>query len=583
MKVHSKQHATTVADLLGGRSLSSTVDRAANLASALDVMSAEGSQHLAVLDSDGKALGVVSESGILRALRHFFVPLEQVRVDDAMNTHVRRVQVVARIWEVISWLRDDAVVLVERDGCLVGLLTDVDLAAYLQRRSEDLVLVQDIEETLKQLVRLGYEQTGGDLPADVQAVMNGALNRHGKAFAQAVEEFASLSGVDHNKRHANLAFRKFVEIQQRAPDFEQLSFSQYIDLFGRPACWNFYDDLVGDLPKKNLIAMLQRARETRNDLAHLRGGGLSPSQRDQLRFCKTWLDQRLAPELEFADDDAMDIESAPAVLGSPSPDLDGLDPEDEDLEAQPMDPSDRGGQALRMWFRSKRSSEVMLSFEDIERVLDNELPPEARVHRSWWSNVGSHEMADSWLEEGWAVARVSLTGERVKFRKNRERAGAYLAFFQQLVLALRERTDWPFDEVSPQPISWLRLAGLPENGRSIATFNAAFTRSGRFRLGLYIDSGDAHVNQQLFENLRAHQSEIAAILGQDLEWDVKDGRRACRVAVYYPEDASVEEEAGALDRILEWAASTAGRLHEAVAQRFKRAQAEVTEPDQSSN
>ena len=61
--------------------------------------------------------------------------------------------------------------------------------------------------------------------------------------------------------------------------------------------------------------------------------------------------------------------------------------------------------------------EVRLSFEHIERMLKEELPPSAKQHRAWWSNEtqGSHVQAHSWMDAGWKVDEVNFSEKWVRF------------------------------------------------------------------------------------------------------------------------------------------------------------------------
>jgi hypothetical protein len=63
---------------------------------------------------------------------------------------------------------------------------------------------------------------------------------------------------------------------------------------------------------------------------------------------------------------------------------------------------------------------VELSFDALEGILGRKLPASARNHRAWWSNSRQgHSHARGWLDGGWEVDEVTLTAERVVFRKAR--------------------------------------------------------------------------------------------------------------------------------------------------------------------
>jgi hypothetical protein len=61
--------------------------------------------------------------------------------------------------------------------------------------------------------------------------------------------------------------------------------------------------------------------------------------------------------------------------------------------------------------------EVRLSFEHIERMLNDKLPPSSKQYSAWWSNEtkGSHVQAHSWMDAGWKVEAVNFSEKWVRF------------------------------------------------------------------------------------------------------------------------------------------------------------------------
>ena len=60
--------------------------------------------------------------------------------------------------------------------------------------------------------------------------------------------------------------------------------------------------------------------------------------------------------------------------------------------------------------------EVTLGFEQIERILNDKLPPSAYRYQAWWDNEkeGNHVNARSWLKAGWKVDEVNFKEKWVK-------------------------------------------------------------------------------------------------------------------------------------------------------------------------
>lgn len=76
--------------------------------------------------------------------------------------------------------------------------------------------------------------------------------------------------------------------------------------------------------------------------------------------------------------------------------------------------------ALEKFLESKGHERIPMTFSDIEKVIDDDLPPSARKHRAWWSNNPSNSVITySWLAAGYRTAEVNLEGEKVTFVRDR--------------------------------------------------------------------------------------------------------------------------------------------------------------------
>jgi transcriptional regulator with XRE-family HTH domain len=65
---------------------------------------------------------------------------------------------------------------------------------------------------------------------------------------------------------------------------------------------------------------------------------------------------------------------------------------------------------------------IQLEFDEVEQILERDLPNSARRHRAWWANDPSHSHARSWLEAGWQVETADMQAGWVRFvRKERQR------------------------------------------------------------------------------------------------------------------------------------------------------------------
>jgi len=74
---------------------------------------------------------------------------------------------------------------------------------------------------------------------------------------------------------------------------------------------------------------------------------------------------------------------------------------------------------FEQYFRDLPASqdEVTLTFERIEQILNDSLPPSAYEYREWWANQkqGTHVETNAWMDAGWMVEIVNLNEKWVRF------------------------------------------------------------------------------------------------------------------------------------------------------------------------
>ncbi len=64
-----------------------------------------------------------------------------------------------------------------------------------------------------------------------------------------------------------------------------------------------------------------------------------------------------------------------------------------------------------------KKSEITLTFEEIEKILDSKLPYSAFEYQQWWENDSYHTQAKAWRNAGWKVEPVDITNKIVTFLK----------------------------------------------------------------------------------------------------------------------------------------------------------------------
>jgi len=73
---------------------------------------------------------------------------------------------------------------------------------------------------------------------------------------------------------------------------------------------------------------------------------------------------------------------------------------------------------LGAYLKARQTSEVPMSFSEIEEVIGADLPPKAVNHPAWWSNnTSNNTMTKVWLDAGFRTERVDVAGRRLVFRR----------------------------------------------------------------------------------------------------------------------------------------------------------------------
>ena len=73
---------------------------------------------------------------------------------------------------------------------------------------------------------------------------------------------------------------------------------------------------------------------------------------------------------------------------------------------------------LESHLRDSGLGQVVMTFDEIERVIGARLPPAALKHRALWSNNSSNwVMTKAWLAAGYETARVDMEKRKLVFRK----------------------------------------------------------------------------------------------------------------------------------------------------------------------
>jgi CBS domain-containing protein len=554
-----------VKDLIEGRGEPVTVTRDCSAKRALELMVEHDFSQLPVVTYDKKYLGMVTHGSILRSINFFDTKLAALRAADALETG-RAFRDDEDLFDLLDDLRERyAVPIVDGEGNTVGIVTSYDTTEYFRRHSEDMMMVEDIEGLLKDYVRaaLGAEEgTENDALREAIAEITSTSGELKKKYKNAIVHLLELQGSKGkvDSEHLDATYSKHLEDKAPIKGFEELTFGEYTKMFLHKGRWALYEP-VFTLERGAIGNLLERVRRARNKLAHF-NGDLDAGERASLRFCAGWLNDHQSAVEE-------------AFFGKKAAPADGATVSDAEVDAAPLEESADARESryapLATWLQAVPADQdsVELTFEGIEKIIGDELPPYARRHRSWWANdsVG-HVQSRQWLGVGWRTSRVDVREEKVVFTRINDLKLAYINFFAALLTELRNRTDLSVREVRPDGRSWHHVARLPEGSPHPSFLAFAFSRNKGFRVELYIDTGDEQRNKLIFDGLYRAREDIESALEQKVSWERLDGRRASRVAIY--KDASINDDAKSLEDLIRWAVPTMIRFREVLSEHLPR-------------
>jgi len=70
------------------------------------------------------------------------------------------------------------------------------------------------------------------------------------------------------------------------------------------------------------------------------------------------------------------------------------------------------------YLRRQGTDEIVLTIDEIERILPAPLPKSARTQRAWWSNRSKGAVqARAWMDAGYHVEEIDLDAGTITFRK----------------------------------------------------------------------------------------------------------------------------------------------------------------------
>lgn len=478
-------------DLIAGKPEPKYIFPRASLLSAIPELLDHNERFLPVVRDEQSLvpIGLLTSDSLANAIRNFGEGIEFMRVIDAAE----KIVTYKEDAEVAEFLDDihkyGAVAIVDKSDRLVNIITVNDTSTYFHALAYDMILLEDIEKSLRDHIEAAYTnpQTGDVDKKQLQSAINLVLNRD--------------------------------------KPFEQLTLSESTQLFCHPRTWNNYGKNHFSITSKALSNLLDIVREIRNPWAHFRANP-TPAQRKQLKFAQLWF-KRNDPVYPTGTFEPVDIGEHQHPPKESTIDY-GAEIKKEQIESG----SSRYVQLANFLNdQPTKIDQLQLSFDQIEEILGFDLPQSAREHRAWWANdMVGHSWSKEWLDVDWRVASVNMSEQVVRFARAKERDKAYIDFFSNLIHELSKQTGFNYLKPQPDGSSWAWTKTFVVHDRSLASTTYSFGRGGIFRVELYIDCDDKVINKQLFDRLLARREEVEKELGYELTWQRLDHRRASRIA-----------------------------------------------------
>ncbi|PZV06550.1 MAG: DUF4268 domain-containing protein [Leptolyngbya sp.] len=549
---------------------------------ALERMTEYDFSQLPVVDKEFRLKGLITSDSILQAVSYFKSTLDKIKVSHAtLNAKACRPD--DDLSELLNGLRDaSAIPIVDKTRKLLAIVTNYDTAEYYRQRAEDIMLAEDIETTLRDYIESAYRNDSGDIDDDalrkaIEGITSSGKdlkNKFTKALCDYLSRSKSIPPQPKNQLIDDVFIQHLHKIEIKA--FEDLTLSDFIQLFKN--LWQKkYSTAFNNLGWDAIYKLLDEVRQTRNAIAHFRE--VTPTQRKQLKFCASLL-ERHRPIQDVHIPNSTVVEIAPAepvtIIETDSGKQPVANPETNFVPTdEELGPDESRYASLALWLQGQVETEVnkcVLTFEKVENIIEDKLPPSARQHRSWWANTTvGHTQSQQWLEAGWRVSNVNISEERVVFSRINDRQSAYINFFNQLLPKLEAVQSFSVTSaMNAQGRHWFTVVLISEKVKEPICISFSFARRSRFRVELYIETGDRDTNKRLFDKLYSQKAEIEADLGEPLQWERLDSKRASRIALYH-EEISITQSPEELIPLQEWAVEMTSHFYRAISQRFQDA------------
>jgi CBS domain-containing protein len=547
----------TLKDLLPADQQPLTVHLHDTVLEAIERLRSHDYNQLPVVDLNGRCRGeVITYDTIVQSILSMDAKPSDLRVKDA----IKRVDTFKEDDDLLTTLdaiqRNDFALIVDDDQKLTGIVSTADTTVYFHNYAGDLMVIQGIEESVKEAIEILYGSLEATELLDAIEEVTDRASDVRRKLPGAIKAYLAKQGLNppdpDNKEALELAETR-LNLPKAGKSFDLLSFDEFTQVLLKHA----KAPTAGETNNTEFVRkMLNKVRDTRNKLAHFRGD-VSVGERAHLKFAAQWLErsQPVRPPATKPLEEPSKGDDTTATTNPDSPDPIVANPPYENSGEEDSQPEGKyAALSGHLASISKRTPNVLMTFAEIEKLMGEKLPESAYDYRAWWSNDPSKPNAASWLSQGWKAQSLSLSERRLTFVRTDDRQRAYIKFFSRVNTRIERESDFPHRNISSQGQNWLPLANLQPGGIQTADIIAAFLRKNRYRVELYLDDSDPARNKERFDSLFARRLEFEQQFGDPLEWERLDNRRACRIAIYTDAGVLTDSEN---DAVIDWTAQKA--------------------------
>lgn len=201
------------------------------------------------------------------------------------------------LFGLLNEMRDNtAAIVLEDDGKRIKhVVTTFNTTQFFRQWSEDMLHARDIELNLKKVINASFKTKSGEIDEDKRreaiADVTPSNRTLRKKFDKALCDYSEYCGATFDPSAAEKAFRVLYDQKEQLKPFEKLTLDPYLQLFFSENCWGRCSGAFG-VEKEAISKMLNGVRDTRNKIAHFEEDQITARERDQLKSCAEWLEDR---------------------------------------------------------------------------------------------------------------------------------------------------------------------------------------------------------------------------------------------------------------------------------------------------